>query len=151
MAEIALDDRSVFTAYVRDLTEQKAVEAELSRQREALYQSTKLSALGTLMASISHELKNPLSVVVGQSMLLKEAAGDADLIKRADRIGIAAERCAGIVRNFLDMARQRPAVKATVEVNAIVGSTLELTRHLLKPRHPGRRRHPLDSRQNKVS
>ncbi|HIC82280.1 MAG TPA: PAS domain-containing hybrid sensor histidine kinase/response regulator, partial [Kiloniellaceae bacterium] len=57
------EEMVVASAY--DLTERRAVEAEMARHREALYQSEKLSALGSLLAGAAHELNNPLSVVVG--------------------------------------------------------------------------------------
>ncbi len=132
VAEIPLAGRSLFTAYVRDLTEQKAVEAEVERQREALYQSSKLSAMGTLVASISHELRNPLSVVIGQALLLGETTGDPAIGARAQRIGSAAERCASIVRSFLDMARQRTPAMTDVDLDEVVDATLDLTGHLLR-------------------
>lgn len=132
VAEIPLEGRSLFTAHVRDLTDRKAAEAQLDEQREALHRSSRLSAMGTLMASISHELRNPLSVVVGQSLLLGETATDPSVGVRAQRIGDAAQRCASIVRNFLDIARQRPPAMSAVEVDQVVDSALELTGHLLR-------------------
>ncbi|MEM0907625.1 MAG: PAS-domain containing protein, partial [Pseudomonadota bacterium] len=54
-------------AYMYDLTERTAMEAELAAHREMLHQSEKLSALGELLAGVAHELNNPLSVVVGHA------------------------------------------------------------------------------------
>ena len=68
--------QAVFTAFVRDITERRRAQAQIASQREALLQSEKLAALGSLLAGVAHELNNPLSVVVGQSVLLEETAPD---------------------------------------------------------------------------
>lgn len=115
-----------------DLSEQKAAQAELARQREVLHQSEKLNALGSLLAGISHELNNPLSVVVGQALMLTEAATDPAIAERARRIGAAADRCARIVRTFLAMARQEPAQRGEVRLNDVVHATLDITGYMLR-------------------
>lgn len=117
---------------VYDLTERRSVEAEMARQREALHQSEKLAALGELLASVAHELNNPLSVVVGQALLLKETATDSAIADRAAKIGSAADRCARIVRTFLAMARQQPAERQPLDINAVVASAVEMTAYSLR-------------------
>jgi PAS domain S-box-containing protein len=115
-----------------DITEQKRAEAELARSREALYQSEKLTALGSLLAGVSHELNNPLAVVVGQSMMLEEDATGTPHAERAGKIRRSAERCAKIVQTFLAMARQRPPERALVDANAVVRAALDLTSYGLR-------------------
>ena len=58
-----------------------------------------------LLAGVAHELNNPLSIVVGQALLLKELSEDPSIARRAERIGKAADRCARIVKAFLTAAR----------------------------------------------
>ena len=55
---------------IRDTTERKRAAEELQEQREKLYQSEKLATMGQLLAGLSQELNNPLSVVLGQATLL---------------------------------------------------------------------------------
>ena len=80
----------VIVSHMRDLTEQVAIEEELDAQRETLFQNEKLSALGELLAGVAHELNNPLSVVVGHSLMLLEEATDPDV-----RRGYGADRRRG--------------------------------------------------------
>jgi PAS domain S-box-containing protein len=122
----------VIVSSTRDLTESRAVEREMQRQREALYQGEKLSAMGQLLASVAHELNNPLSVVVGQSLLLQETAKDPGVIERAGKIGNAADRCARIVKTFLAMARQQPVEMGSVRLNEVVETALEVTGYALR-------------------
>ena len=117
---------------VIDLTERRAAEQEIARQREVLHQSEKLSALGELLASVAHELNNPLSVVVGQALLLKETTTDEGISHRAVKIGNAADRCARIVKTFLAMARQQPTESMTVNMNDIIEATLDVTSYSLR-------------------
>lgn len=122
----------VAVATVIDLTDRLAAEEEMTRQREALHQSEKLSAMGQLLAGVSHELNNPLSVVVGQSILLQEISHDEAVATRAERIAKAANRCAKIVKSFLAMARQQPQESRRVDPNELIESALELTAYALR-------------------
>ncbi len=81
---------------------------------------------GSLLAGVAHELNNPLSVVVGQIVLLQQTVSDPVLISRAERIRKATERCARIVKTFLAMARQRQAEPKPVDMNKIVEMAVEL-------------------------
>ncbi|MBT4487534.1 MAG: PAS domain S-box protein, partial [Rhodospirillaceae bacterium] len=76
----------IMISAILDLTEYRSLEQEMVRQREALHVSEKMVAMGELLASVSHELNNPLSVVVGQALLLQETATDPAVTARAERI-----------------------------------------------------------------
>jgi len=117
---------------VLDLTELRVAQAEIARQRDALHQSEKLNALGSLLASVAHELNNPLSVVVGYANMMRDLTGDEPSREHALKIQGAAERCARIVRTFLSMARRKPETAASVQLGQIVHEALEVVGYGLR-------------------
>jgi PAS domain S-box-containing protein len=116
---------------VLDISERKQAEAEISQQREALAQSEKMSAMGSLLASVSHELNNPLSIIVGQSQLMEELAADDRARKRAERIKNAADRCARIVKTFLSMARRKAPTRSPTSINDLIRDGAEIVSYAL--------------------
>lgn len=92
---------------------------ELERQ---LHESKRLAALGKMIASVSHEIKNPLGIVRSTAEVLgnrlrKVAPGNDHLA------GIIVEettRLDGIVREFLDFARPKEPTLSQISLNSLV-------------------------------
>ncbi|MEO0917517.1 MAG: PAS-domain containing protein, partial [Pseudomonadota bacterium] len=116
----------VIVSHSRDLTGQLAIEEQLARQREQVFQTEKMSALGGLLAGVAHELNNPLSVVVGHALMLSEEAKDPEVLRKIKKIGDAAERCSKIVRTFLTMARQEPVRMGLVDLKDLVQTAVDV-------------------------
>jgi len=121
------DGQAHFTASLTDLSERRAAAQQIEQQREALRQSEKLGAMGSLLAGVAHELNNPLAIVMGRASLLEEKCADApELRGDAQRIREAAERCGRIVRTFLNMARQKPTARRNVQLNDLARAAADM-------------------------
>lgn len=125
--EVRLPERRLFTAYLRDLSAAKQAAAEIEAQRMRIHQMEKLSAMGSLLAGVAHELNNPLAILIAQATLLRDKAPTLDVQRRAERIHAAAERSGRIVKSFVAMARQEPPRREPVDLNDIVQVAVEMT------------------------
>jgi PAS domain S-box-containing protein len=113
-------------ALEREMTERQQAEAQLRQQQAMLFQHEKLAAMGTMLASVAHELNNPLAVIMMEADLLHEERQDDTEADPVKSIMQAAERCMRIVRNFLTLARQHPPERQHVALNTVVKGAMEL-------------------------
>ncbi len=97
-----------------------------------LLQTEKLAALGELMAGISHELNNPLSVVTGQAELLLEGEPDEEVQGRLETMLQEATRARQLVENLLRVARGDGPRWEQHDINAVVRQSLNLMRFQLE-------------------
>lgn len=117
---IEYQGEKMIVSSTRDITDFLAMQKELETQRKQALQNEKLSALGELLAGVAHELSNPLSVVVGYSMMLRDEVHDAPFLQKLDRIAIAANRCVRIVKMFLALARKKPAIVERSDISQLL-------------------------------
>jgi two-component system NtrC family sensor kinase len=110
----------------REMAERQQAEAQLRQQQTVLFQHEKLAAMGTLLASVAHELNNPLAILMMQADLLLEERHDEAQAEPVKAITQAAERCMRIVRNFLTLARQHAPERQSVALNTVVEGAMEL-------------------------
>jgi signal transduction histidine kinase/sensor domain CHASE-containing protein/ActR/RegA family two-component response regulator len=120
------------TALQEEMSERQRAEDTLRRQQEALYQSEKLAAMSGLLASVAHELNNPLTAITVQADLLQEESTDAELSGLAADISQAAGRCVRLVRHFLTLARQDLPEQTAVRLNEVVEDAMRVLAYTLQ-------------------
>ena len=114
------------------VVERQHAAAQYQLQQEALYQSEKLAAMGSLLSGVAHELNNPLAVVLMYVDLLREELGHSPLLELIDEVTRAAERCKRLVHAFLTLARQHTPDRTAVSLNSLVTDTVELLAYTLQ-------------------
>jgi signal transduction histidine kinase len=113
------------------------IAAEQRLQLELL-QHEKLAGMGRVIASIAHEIRNPLGIIRSSAeLLLKRAATFQD--KGTSRIIQAifdeARRLSQTITDFLDYARPHPPKQAHVDVSAIIAHVMAFLEPELAKRH----------------
>jgi two-component system, OmpR family, sensor histidine kinase KdpD len=92
----------------------------------------------SLLAALSHDLRTPLTVLVGlaESLCLTKPELSAPQLETAEAITEEAHRMSALVSNLLDMARiESGGVKLNLEwqsLEEVVGTALDATRGILK-------------------
>jgi len=106
------------------LTMTDVTEEEQARRR--LMQAEKLSVVGQTLASVAHELNNPLAAIVGYADILGSSDVSPDIERILARVREQATRASRIVRNLLNVARKRGPERTLVAINDIVQSVIDL-------------------------
>lgn len=90
-------------------------------------QADKLTALGTLLSGMAHELNNPLSTIQLSVQLMKRSSDlTAPMRKRLDAMEEECDRASRIIRDLLVFARRLPPERRRVDVNELTRRTLAL-------------------------
>ena len=104
----------------------KARTSELETAHEQLIRREKLVALGQLAGSVSHELRNPLSVIYNAAYYLQMMLDGADDATREylDLIAATAREAEAIITDLLDFSRTRTAERGPVSLDSLIDNVL---------------------------
>ena len=102
---------------------------ELREMQEQLLRSERLAAIGQLAAGVSHEIDNPVGIILGLAELLLEETPPDDP-RHADLQAIVAEcrRCKRITGGLLGFARPVIGHLDRVDLRAMIRDTVESLR-----------------------
>jgi two-component system NtrC family sensor kinase len=113
---------------------------ELRRAQANMIQVEKMVSLGTLAATVAHELNNPLEGVLTYAKLLKRrveqsAVGDELRRELNDELSVIANetaRCGNIVKNLLLFSHQKVGEFREIDLAAVLTQGFKLVEHMMK-------------------
>jgi len=119
---------------VREKTE------ELRRAHVNMIQVEKMVSLGTLAATVAHELNNPLEGILTYAKVLKRKVAETPVspelkIELEGELTIIADetaRCGNIVKNLLLFSRQKVGEFREADIAAVLSRSVNLIDHLMK-------------------
>jgi two-component system, NtrC family, sensor kinase len=133
-----------FVITVRDMTkelreriveETEAIKKDLTR----VIKEDRLASLGRLVASVCHEINNPITSIVTFTKLVLSYLKELDLpdqfpdLERYLELSYReALRCGGIVKNLLTFARQNNIEPTRIDISEMINTILLLTSHQLE-------------------
>lgn len=106
-------------AIVVDITEKKHLE-------QALLQTEKMAALGTLASGLAHEVGTPMNVILGRSESLLKHTQEERTEKGLKIIIEQINRMTKLIRNLLTFAQRKPVEKKKVYINQVIKKGIEI-------------------------
>ena len=120
-----------FFAFCRDITQRKADETALDQLRERMAQTERLAWLGTAIATVAHQLNQPLTVI---RLLLQDSLEELKEMPCCDAFEenltdslSEVNNAMSIINQFLKFTHSHPKTTTVdVELNEVIGRTTTL-------------------------
>ena len=133
LSPIQTPEGTLVLSLIVDITERRQAEAEARRYREELAHLSRVSIMGEMAGSLSHELNQPLASIVNNASAGRRfiAKGRADLPKLDRLLEDIVEdgrRAAGIIRSVRGMVKKGKEVRSPVNVNDLIAGVLQFVR-----------------------
>jgi signal transduction histidine kinase len=111
--------------------QRKRAEAEAARQRADLVHTARLSAVGELVASIAHEINQPLGAILSNAeaaeILLEADPPGLDKVRRIlGDIREEDQRASAVIRQVRAISRKQSPGTAPLDLNAVVADVVAL-------------------------
>jgi signal transduction histidine kinase len=126
-AALAIDNAMIHT-------NMDAVNREIRLMHEQLAQSEKMAALGSMMAEITHEIRNPLVSIGGFARRLGKKLTDPDTKKYLDIVLSEVSRLEGIIHDNLAYIKSVKLETVRSDLNAVLADVLALFEDELRQR-----------------
>ena len=132
---IGLEGKPQFTAYLRDLRQQRLAEATLRRREEALQRSQRLEGVGRLAGGVAHDFNNLLTIIGGYGeSIAAEVDSESPVHEEATEIIKAVDRAASIIQQLLAFSRRQDLKLEDVDLSQLLRD-FETTLDAIVPTH----------------
>jgi PAS domain S-box-containing protein len=132
VTRIPLDGPPSYTGFLRDLTDRKQSEEALGKARAELARVARATTLGALMASIAHEVNQPLTgIITNASTCLRmldadppNVEGARETVRRTIRDG---NRASDVITRLRALFTKKDATTEAVDLNEAVRDVIALS------------------------
>jgi len=108
-------------AVLRDITERKRAEVEMTGLQEQLHQSQRMEEIGQIAGDIAHDFGNLLSVIKGYTNFsLHTLKEDDPLQENIREIQKATEQASALIRQLLDFSRHQVMEMKVLDLNTLL-------------------------------
>ena len=115
---ILFGDQEHHVAFVRDISERKAAEAEKAKLESQLFQAQKMESIGRLAGGVAHDFNKMLGVILGYADLMKSSIPEKDpLLKDLGEIEKAAQHSRDITTQLLAFSRKQVIAPQLLDLN----------------------------------
>lgn len=139
-------DRDYTLAMVRDITERKQAEERRQQLQRSLIQSERMATVGTVAAGIVHNLRGPLTSIMGYGQLLRRKYPDSPDF---EPIISSAQQMNQMIEDILDKSRQKKR-RAPTDLNTLLQRELDFLQANLFFKHAVEKDIRLDEKLPKV-
>lgn len=122
-----------FSCFIRDITDRKRSDAALLQTRSELARISRMTTLGELVASISHEIRQPISAVITDAkaslrwMKLKNIH-DSELSDALERIANTGKLAAEVITSLRALTQKTEPRFCEVDLDDLIKEVLVLAR-----------------------
>jgi len=134
IGEARVGDHFLFTAFVRDLSEQRRNELRMQEMQAELVHFSRMSAVGTMASALAHELNQPLTAVAnyleaGRDLLDSDSEDAHEILHEAlDEASRQAVRAGEIVRKLRGYVSRGEIDARSVPLTPLLTDSIALAR-----------------------
>lgn len=131
-AAVSIEMARLYSELLTENVNRTDIEFALRKARVELAQTSHLTVMGELAASISHEINQPLASILalssaGVRWLQRSAPDVGEALETFHELEVAANRAADIVSSLRSLAKQTPPALTSLSIYQIVEDVLRIT------------------------